>query len=58
MGGKGQADKKVSQAEQPLTRLFLRSENTLQRMGGIISTLCHRIDAKAVCLADRYYSTE
>lgn len=36
----------------------LGTENTLERMGSIISTVCHRIDAKAVCLADRYYSTE
>lgn len=36
----------------------LRTENALQRMGSIISTVCRRIDAKAVCLAGRYYSTE
>lgn len=48
----------IGTAATPTALLRLRSENALQRMGSIISAVCRRIDVKAICLADRYYSTE
>lgn len=56
--GPGREKSVTGRAATGMALSVLRTENALQKMGSIISTVCHRIDAKAVSLADRYYSTE